>query len=88
MMARTTSNTAMQPPIQRLVRSLQGYVTCEASWLTVRLWLSAILSTAADTVDVIAFLALGRLLTADITNLVVVVAHYVTRQIHPRRNLQ
>jgi uncharacterized membrane protein YoaK (UPF0700 family) len=49
------------------------------SWLSVRLWLPAILSTTAGAVDVIGFLVFGGLFTAHITgNLVVVAAHYVT----------
>jgi uncharacterized membrane protein YoaK (UPF0700 family) len=49
------------------------------SWLSVRLWLPAILSTTAGAVDVIGFLVFGGLLTAHITGqLVVIAAHYVT----------
>jgi uncharacterized membrane protein YoaK (UPF0700 family) len=49
------------------------------SWLSVWLWLPAILSTTAGAVDVIGFLVFGGLFTAHITgNLVVVAAHYVT----------
>jgi uncharacterized membrane protein YoaK (UPF0700 family) len=49
------------------------------SWLSVRLWLPAILSITAGAVDVIGFLALGGLFTAHITgNVVVVAAHYLT----------
>jgi uncharacterized membrane protein YoaK (UPF0700 family) len=48
------------------------------SWLSVRLWLPAILSTTAGAVDIIGFLVFG-VFTAHITgNLVVVAAHYVT----------
>src|ERR1700693_3178380 len=73
----------MQFRIQMLARSAQevgnvnpGVMT---SWLSVRLWLPAILSTTAGAVDVIGFLVFGGLFTAHITgNLVVVAAHYVT----------
>jgi uncharacterized membrane protein YoaK (UPF0700 family) len=37
------------------------------SWLSVRLWLPAVLSTTAGAVDVIGFLALGGLFAAHIT---------------------
>ena len=48
-------------------------------WLSVRLWLPAILSTTAGAVDVIAFLVFGGLFTAHITgNLAIVAAHYIT----------
>jgi uncharacterized membrane protein YoaK (UPF0700 family) len=73
----------MQASIQPLARSARdvGNMNPEAitSWLSVRLWLPAILSTTAGAVDVIGFLAFGGLFTAHITgNLVVVAAHYVT----------
>jgi uncharacterized membrane protein YoaK (UPF0700 family) len=49
------------------------------SWLSVPLWLPAILSTTAGAVDVIGFLVFGGLFTAHITgNLAIVAAHYVT----------
>jgi uncharacterized membrane protein YoaK (UPF0700 family) len=48
-------------------------------WLSVRLWLPAILSTTAGAVDVIGFLVFGGLFTAHITgNLAIVAAHYTT----------
>jgi uncharacterized membrane protein YoaK (UPF0700 family) len=73
----------MQASIQALARSANvvGNLKREAmtSWLSVRLWLPAILSTTAGAVDVIGFLVFGGLFTAHITgNLVVVAAHYVT----------
>src|SRR5260370_26539841 len=73
----------MQASIHALARSARdvGNMNPEAitSWLSVRLWLPAILSTTAGAVDVIGFLAFGGLFTAHITgNLVVVAAHYVT----------
>jgi uncharacterized membrane protein YoaK (UPF0700 family) len=49
------------------------------SWLSVRLWLPAILSTTAGAVDVIGFLVFGGLFTAHVTgNLAIVAAHFVT----------
>jgi uncharacterized membrane protein YoaK (UPF0700 family) len=49
------------------------------SWLSVRLWLPAILSTTAGAVDVIGFLVFGGLFTAHITgNLAIVAGHYTT----------
>jgi uncharacterized membrane protein YoaK (UPF0700 family) len=49
------------------------------SWLSVRLWLPAILSTTAGAVDVIGFLVFGGLFTAHITgNLAIVAARYTT----------
>ena len=73
----------MQSRVQILARSSReggnvnpGVMT---SWLSVRLWLPAILSTTAGAVDVIGFLVFGGLFTAHITgNLVVVAAHYIT----------
>jgi uncharacterized membrane protein YoaK (UPF0700 family) len=73
----------MQFRIQILARSAQevGKVNPGAttSWLSVRLWLPAILSTTAGAVDVIGLLALGGLFAAHITgDLVIVAAHYTT----------
>src|ERR1700683_193117 len=73
----------MQPRIQMLARSAQEVGNANpgatTSWLTVRLWLPAILSTTVGAVDVIGFLALGGLFAAHITgNLAIVAAHYTT----------
>jgi len=73
----------MQSRTQFLARSTQEVGNANpgptTSWLGVRLWLPAILSTTAGAVDVIAFLALGGLFATRITgNLAIVAAHYTT----------
>jgi uncharacterized membrane protein YoaK (UPF0700 family) len=73
----------MQSRIQVLARSAPEAgnedPSATTSWLSVHLWLPAILSMTPGAVGVIGFLALGGLFSAHITgNLVIVAAHYAT----------
>jgi uncharacterized membrane protein YoaK (UPF0700 family) len=73
----------MQSRIQVLARSAPEAgnedPSATTSWLSVHLWLPAILSMTSGAVGVIGFLALGGLFSAHITgNLVIVAAHYAT----------